>query len=100
MKIFAWIIEIFFGILVALSPSLIGVIFGAFIYMAYPSQFGKIVSISIIVLFVVLGIWFAIWAHRKYGLSMFYSRINGSTPIRDEYLKKWQNERKLVEDDD
>lgn len=85
MKRFNIVIEIFYWILIALCPILIGGILGALVY-AY-------VYTSTILFFVfqgfgvLLGIVLAEYIRRKYGCSTFYAKLMNTPDLYDDKEK-------------
>lgn len=86
MKRFNIVIEIFYWILIALCPILIGGILGALVY-AY-------VYTSTILFFVfqgfgvLLGIILAEYIRRKYGCSTFYAKLMHTPDLDDNKVSK------------
>jgi len=89
VKWFVALTEFFGWILIMLSPTLIGLIFGGLFYLYYPGSLGKIGGVIIGTIGLIIGI---IWATRvinKYGTIWFISRVT-ATPefdIKNELTK-------------
>ncbi len=77
------VVEFFSMIKIALSPILIFTIAGIVCYCGIKLPMGVVVGTCLIVLGLVLGIWLAIYIHKKYGAIEFNSRIS-ETPELDK----------------
>lgn len=87
-RVFHFIIEFFSWLSIFISPFLIGVLVGVFIYIANQSLLW--LSIGIVIIAVVIGIVFAERIRKKYGCSRFMSRIIATPDI-------WPDEDKTAE---
>jgi hypothetical protein len=75
--------EFFSMIKIALSPIIVFAILGIICYYGVKPPMGIVWSICSIVVGCVLGIWLAIYIHKKHGAIEFNSRIS-ATPELDK----------------
>ena len=91
-KIFELITEIVGWILIALSPTLLGIAFGLGIYYNFPNTIGMIIGIFVAVVGIIIGM---IWATKKFkttGTIHFLSRVSATQELdRKENSKSAKN---------
>lgn len=81
-KVIEFIIEIFGWLRIVASPTLLGIIIGAFIYFPNPSPTSLIISLLIVVLGLTAGIFWATRVWKNKGTINFLSRVD-ATPELD-----------------
>lgn len=80
-------IEFFSMIKIALSPILLFTIIGTICYLAVKPPMNIALSIFAIVLGIILGVWWAIYIHKKHGATEFNARLD-AFPELDKNEKK------------
>lgn len=90
MKIFEFITELFAGIQIVLSPTLIGFTIGVVLYLYMPNALGLSIGILLTLLGLVLGIIIARSAWKKKGTVHLMSRVSATPELDnlDETEKK------------
>jgi hypothetical protein len=90
-KVFEFIIEVIGWIRIAISPTLIGVIFGLLIYNYFPNLYGLIAGGFIIIVGLIIGIAWATNKFKTTGTMHFLSRVDAS-PDLDNLKNSEENE--------
>lgn len=80
---FEKVVELFSMVKIALSPILLFTIAGIVCYFWLEGTLGAFVGIALIVLGLMIGVWLAIYVHKKHGAIEFNARIEG-TPELDK----------------
>ncbi len=91
-KVIEFIIELFGWLRIVASPTLLGLIIGAFIYFPNPTPTSLIISILIVVLGLTAGIFWATRVWKNKGTINFLSRIEG-TPELDNPTSETSTEQ-------
>ena len=73
--------EFFSMIKIALSPIIVFTIIGITCYYGVKPPMGLILSIALIIIGLVLGIWLAIYIHKKHGAIEFNSILSASPEL-------------------
>lgn len=80
-------IEFISMVQVALFPIVVFLVIGSICYCYLDAPANLIVAILSIIVGLILGVWYAIYIHKKRGATEFLSRIS-ATPELDEKEKK------------
>jgi hypothetical protein len=83
MKIIAFLIEVFSWLKIVASPLLISVIIAGVIYLYLPGNLGLLLSASILLIGLILGIIWATRVWKKQGTTNYLARIY-ATPELDK----------------
>ncbi len=83
MKIIAFLIEVFSWLKIVVSPLLIAAIIAIIIYLNVPEILGLILSISILLLGLIVGVIWATRVWKNQGTTTFLARIY-ATPELDK----------------
>ncbi len=75
------------GVIILLSPTLIGLTLGGLYYLYSPDYFGKIIGLALVVLGLLAGILWAVTVKKKHGTIWFISRVM-ATPELDSTKKR------------
>ncbi len=81
-KVFEFITECIGAILIAASPTIIGIGIGFLIYLKYQSKTSAVVAGLVALAFLILGVFIAFRVWKKYGTVWFLSRVS-ATPELD-----------------
>jgi len=80
---FEKIVEFFSMVKIALSPILIFTIAGIACYFWLEGALGAFVGLALVVLGLMVGVWLAIYIHKKHGAIEFNARLD-ATPELDK----------------
>lgn len=72
------LIEIFYWVLIALCPILVSMLISMVIYCIYDSF---ILALFIVGIGILLGIFFAEYIRKRYGCSIFYSKLMNTNDL-------------------
>ena len=93
LSFFEKIVELMSMVQVALSPILIFTIIAIVCYFGIEQPYGFFVGILVMIAGIVLGVWYAIYIHKKRGATEFLSLIR-SSPELDEKSELDKEEKK------
>ena len=85
-KVFDNIASALFWLRIAVSPILVGLFSGAFLYFAVGGSVGAILFALLLSIGIVFGVVFAEWARQRHGTVNFVSKSENSTPDVDQWL--------------
>lgn len=81
IKIFEKFVEFLSMVKIAFSPIIIFTIIGLACCFSVQQPIGLLLCIGLIIAGIVLGIWLAIYIHKKHGAIEFNSRISASPEL-------------------